>query len=135
MLLYRGALVYAEDRNHDERSDLTPVEAEVMKHCGELPTDTHKTVTVTPVVNHGRWLIPCPWCFSASAASRHDHRFFCVECRNSAIDGKWLTVKWPASKDVIEGLLVMRPDPRNRNWTPSETVTDLFAENESRGVI
>ena len=135
MLLYRGALVYAEDRNHDDRHGLSPVELEVMKHVGQVPTQASAVETVTPVVNHGRWLIPCPWCFSAAMASRDDHRFYCVECRNVGVGGKWVPVKWPESKDEIEALLVMRHDPRTRNWAPPETVADLLAENESRGVI
>ena len=132
MLIYRGALTYAEDRNHD--GNISPVEVEVMKHCDALPTAIHDDLTVSPIVSHGRWLIPCPWCFSASMASRDDHRFFCVECRNRPVDGKWLAVKWPESRDEIEGLLVMRPNPKTRNWT-TETVAELLAENASRGVI
>lgn len=134
MLLYRGALVYAEDRNHDDRHGKSPVELEALGHCGKLPTGVHPSTTVSPIVSHGRWLVPCPWCFSASMASRDDHRFFCVECRNVGADGKWVQVVWPESKDEIEALLTMRHDPRTRNWS-TETVAELLAENESHEVL
>lgn len=135
MLLYRGALVYAEDRNPDERSGHTPPEAEVLGHGHKLPQGVHDKITVMPIINHGRWLIPCPWCYSASAASRDDHRFYCIECRSAGAQGKWVKVIWPDSKDEIEALLIMRPDPRTRNWQPPETVAQLLAENESHAVI
>lgn len=134
MLIYRGALVYAEDRNHDERSSYSPVELEVLKYGHSLPS-AQGNVTISPVVSHGRWLVPCLWCFSASMASRDDHRFFCVECANRGTGGKWVRVVWPASKDEIESLLVMRPDARTRNWAPPETLGDLVVENERHGVM
>lgn len=139
MLLYRGALVYAEDRA-DYSPDRGHSGAEHLlhdpdKYRGPIPSAVHDTITVSPIVNHGRWLVPCPWCFSAGMASRHDHRFYCVECRNVGAGGKWVRVVWPESKDEIEALLTMRPDPRTRNWKDPETVAELLAENESFGVI
>ena len=105
----------------------------MLKHVGELPTDVGDS-EVSPVVNHGRWIIPCPWCFSASMASRDDPRFLCVECRNGGTE-RWARVVWPDAKDTIEELLTMRPDPRTRNWAPPESAADLLAENEAHGVL
>ena len=86
-------------------------------------------------VYQGRWLVKCPWCHSASLASREDHRFFCVGCRNAGVGGNWVNVTWPATPQDIEAPLVMRPDPMTRNWLVTETVADLLAENERYGVI
>lgn len=151
MLLFRGAIAAAEDRNHDERVNLSPMEVEYLKYvvfagegqppetyhaaAGRLPTAVHPTVTVTPLVNTGRWVVPCPWCYSASVASRTDHRFFCVECRNVGAQGKWVKVAWPESHEEIEALLVMRPSPRSRHWLAHETVEDLLTQNETLGVM
>jgi hypothetical protein len=134
-LVFRGAITAAEDRNHDATSGLSPVEVEVVKHCGKLPDATHPTLRATAAVNHGRWIVSCPWCFSASMAARFDHRFFCVECLNRPAGGKWVGVDWPDNADDVESLLVMRPNPATRNWHAHETVADLLAENESRGVM
>jgi hypothetical protein len=151
MLFFRGAIVAAEDRNHDERSGLSPMELEYLKHrvfrghdqnpdsylsaAERLPQEVHDTVTVSPVVNHGRWIIRCPWCFSASMANRTDPRFYCVECGNIGAQGKWVKVIWPDTVAEIEAVLSMRPDPRTRHWWPHETLMDLLAENEQHEVM
>lgn len=134
MSIFRGAIRAAEDRNYDDRTGLSPIEDEVIEYCGQLPQDTHPTITVTPIVNTGRWLVPCPWCMSAQLASRNDHRFFCTECRNVGAEGKWVQVVWPESSEEIEALLSMRPVHRTQNWLSHETLGDLLAENETHGV-
>lgn len=151
MLFFRGAIAAAENRNHDGRSGLSPVELEYLKHvvfggfdqlpevyvaaADRLPSKVHPTINVSPVVNHGRWIVPCPWCFNASVASRQDRRFFCVECRNVGAAGQWVQVVWPELSEEIEAVLVMRPDPRTRIWLVTEKLDDLLRENELHGVM
>ena len=79
-------------------------------------------------VNYGRWLVRCPWCPSAQHASRADHRFFCVECYNSAVGQRWVKVVWPEEARDIESVLLRRPK-RYRNWNPGEAVVKLEREN------
>lgn len=91
--------------------------------------------TVAVEVNHGRWIIHCPFsvygdkCRGAQLASRHDHRFFCVECLQPGIGLKWLSVVWPEEVAAIERALLMRPNMKNRNWLPTEVPMALRAEN------
>jgi hypothetical protein len=35
----------------------------------------------------------------------------------------------------VERLLAMRPNPKNRNWRPGETLIDLMTENAVHGVF
>jgi hypothetical protein len=134
-VVFRGAISTAEDRADNFGQQGSPIEREVLKHRGALPAGAHPSITATAVVNHGRWIVPCPWCFSAQMASRSDRRFFCVECGNAGAGGMWVRVVWPPAFREIEALLCMRPDPRNRSWLANETLADLLAENQANGVI
>lgn len=80
----------------------------------------------------GRWVARCSLCgagtppqirFSTSA-------FECVEC------GTVTEIVWPSEKmrQGIERLLMMRPNPVNRNWLPGETLHDLIWENGTHGI-
>ena len=100
-----------------------------------MPTSTTSKTTVYAHVNHGRWSVRCPWCNSSQNASRDDHRFFCVECGNAAVSGQWVTVVWPNEVAAIEEVLSKRPDVKNHNWLPGESVADLVADNNEHGVV
>lgn len=86
-------------------------------------------------VNHGRWIVRCPFCASAQFASKVDHRFFCVECLNETVGRRWVRVTWPADVDAIEVALLKRAGEQTRNWLPGEAVGDLERQNVERGVI
>jgi hypothetical protein len=79
-------------------------------------------------VNHGRWIVDCPFCTGAQLASPTDRRFLCADCGNVNIDGKWITVTWPSDAETIEATLAVRPR-ENRNWRPDESIADLRREN------
>ncbi len=81
--------------------------------------------TIRPVVNHGRWLIDCPYCNSASYA-RDDKLFFCADCQNGTIGGQYIKTPFPRNRRAIERILEVRPS-ENQNWT-NETIATL--ENE-----
>lgn len=90
-----------------------------------------EAMTVSPIVNHGRWIVQCPWCASAEMAGEW---FFCSQgCFNGAIGRKYVRVVWPKQKEAIEAVLLKRPDPQTRNWT-SETIDELARENKGHGV-
>lgn len=84
------------------------------------------------VVNHGRWIVHCPFCTGAQHASKSDRKFLCVTCwhRGTAAADRWLLVLWPtdAMLEAVERELLRRPDPRTRNWRPGETPTQLSLE-------
>lgn len=94
-------------------------------------------VAVHARVNHGRWVVDCPWCAGAQVASRTDRRFLCADCFNSTVQGRMVPVDWPAEHAEIEAELGRRPHAENQNWLPGETVGDLRAERtaaEKQGV-
>lgn len=134
-MIYRGAIVAAEDRSDfDWLSPRTAPEQVVLRAGHQLPLEVHPSTTVFAVVNHGRWLAPCPWCASSQLASREDKRFFCVECLNIRAEGMWATVVWPEQSDEIEAVLSMRPVKATRSWLAHESLGDLLRENETNGV-
>lgn len=140
---YRVPMRTAEDRWRPVGGFTAP-ELAVLTHLHhvEHPTAQHRHLLpaitsgapVSPIVNHGVWLIVCPSCPSAVRASRRDRRFLCCECGSVATGGTWLPVAWPADADRIEQLLAARPDKANRNWAPPETVATLELENAARGI-
>ena len=86
-------------------------------------------------VNHGRWIVDCPWCRSAQDVDPDDLVFFCLDCGSEAVDGKWCKVEIPASsrREKLETILAARPDARNRNWE-GESVAELARENRDYGI-
>jgi hypothetical protein len=140
-VIYRGSISAAEDHFLPDQKlpGTSVVERVVLKHFAvdrPVPTETDATQpSAYAQVNWGRWVVQCPWCLSATLASREDHRFFCSECGNAPAGGKWVQVEWPDKWSAIEEHLVKRPTPRTRNWSPGETVDGLVAENIERGVI
>lgn len=82
-------------------------------------------------VNWGRWIADCPspFCLSALALFRDQRLFVCMDCE---AEGE---VEWPSHPEDIEQILVMRPDPKTRNWEPHETLIDLYAENVLHGIL
>lgn len=137
---YQLAIKAAEDFHHpDSRwGNTTAAERIVLAHfhmetSGDnvtLPTAISTKATAYARVDLGRWIVDCPWCKSAQHASREDHRFFCVECGNVAVDGQWITVQWPVEWQDVEAVLRSRPSAGNQWFTPGqETLADLEAEN------
>lgn len=99
-----------------------------------LPEATAESPRAAAEVNHGRWVVRCPFCMSAQVAAASDQRFLCWDCGNAAVGGQWVTVVWP-SRDLrrgIEDALNRRP-PQHRHWLPHETVEGLEAETELHG--
>ena len=102
----------------------------------KLGEDAAKPATFA-YVNHGRWLVDCPFCGSTQIAAKSDRRFLCAGadgCANAQVGGAYIPVVWPKDADRIEAELLQRPTPNNRNWMPGETVKDLRRENAEHGV-
>ena len=77
-------------------------------------------------LNHGRWIVKCPECPSASERGGPGFTdgvsFVCVNCGAGGVP------VWPEDRDRIEVAVQGRPQ-RNRNWEPGEPVDLLIAEN------
>jgi len=91
------------------------------------------TPEVEVVVNHGRWLVECPFCPSAQVASVSDRRFFCVDCGNAAVGGRFIKVVWPTDLTELDDVLGRRP-PENANWRSDESLTHIRNENAEHGL-
>lgn len=122
-------------------SDMTPAEVAVVRFSrfGRTLDDlraasTSATVHASAYVNHGRWLVDCPFgCGSAQYASRDDRRFWCTECDNSGT-GEWVAVDWPDDVASIDDALSVRSDRRTANWEPAETIDELKAQNVAAAI-
>ena len=81
-------------------------------------------------INAGRWLVQCPFvgCHGAQYASFGDRRFFCTDCSNKAVGGKWIEVVWPKDHLAVEAWLDSRPVDA-RHWNPGEDGSDIAAQD------
>lgn len=90
-------------------------------------------------VAQGWWVADCPrpFCAGAEHAGRRDGNvggltgagFRCANC------GLLCASRWPGNIEDIERLLLQRPVPQTRNWSPGESLADLLAENLEHGVL
>jgi hypothetical protein len=100
-----------------------------------VPTIAARTAgCVSAIVNNNRWIVKCPYCAGAMLASKHDPIFWCVNCENQANQGLPMAVHFPKNRELIEWVLMKRPDPTTRNWIVTETVADLIRDNKAHGV-
>ena len=77
---------------------------------------------VVAYMNHSRWLVDCQCGSGCRIDMDIRGRVFarCFKCGAVHSD-----VVLPGERASIEGELLKRPRPENRNWTPGETVTDM----------
>lgn len=101
---------------------------------GRAPTGEADGPILHPRVNHGAWIVDCPYCNSALAYREPDVWFFCLDCGNRRNGGLRLPIQWPTNLKAIEEALDRRPDYEAQNWTDGETVADLWRENGRNGI-
>ena len=95
---------------------------------------------IAAYMNHGRWVVMCPAddCVSGVRVTGLQVRCDCNDemvCDHPQIPcGALVEIEMPNDGEEITRLLNLRPHRVNRNWTPSETVADLKAENLLHGV-
>lgn len=111
-------------------------------------------VAAVAFMNAGRWVARCPLCGNVEQAGRCDDgqpggleasRFTCTTGDPAAGPvgltlprrgcGLRCAVEWPADIANLERVLLARPVPANRNWTPGETLLELIAENAAHGIL
>lgn len=84
--------------------------------------------TKVAYVNDGSWVVDCS-CGAGNATDPEWGIALCFGC--GAVHEH---VEFPDEVAEIEATLLARPRTANRNWHPSESVEDLEAENEARGL-
>ncbi len=88
---------------------------------------------VYPRIAQSRWIVECPFCPGAQDASPEHPIFWCTDCAMEKNGSAPIVVAFPPNYQQIEAVLMTRPDPRARNWYPSETLGDLINENRAYG--
>lgn len=130
--------------NYDHPDELAFVRTYLMNMPSVLrptepgdPSVPSEAYGALPVVNHGRWVIGCPFCNSAQLAFQRQTVFWCVECGNETVQSQWLSVRWPIDSEMadITAALEARPDWTSRNWVTGQPVPELWAENIEHQVI
>lgn len=101
---------------------------------GPHPREVSTEAVAHAIVRQSRWVVLCPWCPGVEYAHSTDKRFFCIECGNAAVGGKWISVEWPANAEAIELHLSVRTVPSTRSWEWGESIGDLAVENAQNGV-
>lgn len=108
---------------------------------------TNKTVMVNARIDHGRWIVECPFrnpaedyepCKAAQMACVTDPRFLCHMCVNAEVGGAFIPVIFPneSTMESIERELKKRPHRSLRHWLPDigETVETIILENRKIGI-
>jgi len=96
--------------------------------------DVSSGAHVDAYVSGSCWVALCPDCGGVEFVNFDDRRFFCCACRNARTSNKPRVVDVPKNRSAIENVLLKRPDPRTRNWTPDQSIADLQAENQEAGI-
>lgn len=100
-------------------------------HPELLPQKTDETFVSRVYMNHGRWVVDCPFCNSSGVASENDERFLCGDCLNMEIGGAYILAPFPKDCEAVEAHMLLRPRNR-RNWNPdTETLKNLQQETEA----
>jgi len=100
------------------------------------PLDAVSGDPLVAVVDANRWIVHCPTCNGAEFVWKQTLLMMCATCWNggNVLPYTFRPVALPPRIKAIERVLMARPVPATRNWTPDETVADLEAENEANGL-
>ena len=112
-------------------------------------------------MNNGRWIMACPVC--STPLPCRETGVICPRCYPHVMAKAWRQLPngdlrpvqdmelvaaaqmdarakdeeyfplYPAEREQIERILRCRPDRKNMNWIPSETLADLRAQNIEHG--
>ena len=100
------------------------------------PLETVSGEPLMAVVDANRWIVHCPTCKGAEFAWKTTPLVMCVTCWNGAnpVPYSFRPVQFPPRMKALEAVLMARPNPTTRNWSPGETVKALEDENEAYGL-
>lgn len=108
------------------------------------PEGTHPSLATAARILRSDWIVECPFCAGAQPAAITDPRFCCITeiCLGGGLAGAALALEpelrtsaiqvlypEPVLWMQVEALLLLRTEPRQRNWSPQETAADLLAES------
>ena len=84
-------------------------------------------------VDAGVWHAQCLRCSGFSVPRRDSALHLCLGCWHGG-DIRWRVASWSTDTVEIEKLLLLRPNPGNRNWRGGETLVDIRQENIAHGL-
>ena len=83
-------------------------------------------------INHGRWIVRCPYCSGAEIADAEDPVFMCLSCFNEENGGRFRPVRFPVDLSSIESELKRRKREKHQNWSPGESLEHLTGETNEK---
>ena len=98
------------------------------------PSDIYLGVKLEARVNHGRWVVDCPFCKGAETIWPGEPFFLCAHCANNRTKLA-IRIELPKERVEIEKILDERLEPENKNWTPGETLAQLKKDIKAKGVV
>jgi hypothetical protein len=141
-LPYNASRDELEELRRPKRKPLAPPPNAILK--GQPPIfRTHGIAQQgrsTACVDEGLWMIRCGFCgyYGPGLDERgQPHTIYqCPFCQNSAAGKRLCEVLWPEARFMsdILAVLMLRPEMKNRNWVPGETVEMLERENLMHGL-
>lgn len=85
-------------------------------------------------IGRSSWRANCPFC-TESVVAEPGQPFFCPNCLMLQNGGLAMETVFPKERAEIERLLLLRPNPENRNWLPGERIGHLIIENVEHGIL
>jgi len=82
-------------------------------------------------IGGSNWRVRCDTC-TEIIIYEPGEPFICPQCLNATNGYKARPVEMPADRKEIERILLERPVPETRDWSPTETAAQLRAENTFR---
>jgi hypothetical protein len=89
--------------------------------------------SVKAYVLRSNWVARCPTCRNVMFV-QFGEPFYCCDCYMQFNDHHAMNVQYPKQVWEIEQILLMRPNPLNRNWLLGETLEDLISEQQAQGI-
>ncbi len=92
---------------------------------------------LTAKIMRACWVVRCDVCSETFMVDPEDPLFWCPNCLNRRTGGKARKIIFPSPKEreKIEEVLSKRADPKTRNWSPEETLSDLRQQNILNGEL
>lgn len=87
---------------------------------------TRSEATLDAYISHGRWVADC-FCGGGIVASPELVEAACTDCATV------FPIRFPEARPEIEQALLARPEEKNRNWRPGESIDQIQAENAEHG--
>lgn len=132
-----------DQRLHGDVSDPRAYLLRFGYHAPPLGMVDDDAAPLVAEVNRGIWIARCH-CRKRRTAEHPEAPggvvwfdfpyIWCSRCENAECSGAWRPIRLIAPREVVEAILLARPDPDTRNWVAGESVEKLRRENRAHGL-